>query len=429
MTDYSQWSMNVQNESILMSWRFHAASVNLRQFVSFMRMMHTKRPVNIERIESMGLLAVKLAQAYALRSDFLPSAKTKKLQTLYQKAAEIPTEDSQRWLHEKAPEQFFDRIDQIDPEPLASASVGQVHHAILDGERKVVVKIIKGEFERTFRRDLKRLRRYFRMMLLMYPRLGRVANPMGVLRHVEQYTLAELDLRNEIEGAKVLEKIRDEMATKFPMPRLNVPTFHEELSNRWILVSDLIEGPTMEERLSTGQASWDDLLDLFRIQGAFMFGIGTFHGDLHPGNVILQDDGSFFFLDNAAVSTAPERVRKSLYGFFDHLSRGHLEASYESLLGMSVVEIQGKRLERYRSGMATLYDGFVGTTVAETSLTRQMMETVKMAVRAGCKFDEQTFPVIKSLMFMDGMVLRASPEIDLITQMGPALDEFKKVTT
>ena len=79
--------------------------------------------------------------------------------------------------------------------------------------------------------------------------------------------------------------------------------------------------------------------------------------------------------------------------------------------------------------MEALYNGFVGTTVAETSLTRQMMETVKMAVRAGCKFDEQTFPVIKSLMFMDGMVLRACPEIDLITQMGPALDEFKKVTT
>jgi len=394
-----------------------------------MRMMHTKRPVDIDRIQSMGLLAVKLAQAYALRSDFLPVSKTEKLQTLYQRAAEIPPEDSHQWLQERAPEGFFDRISQLDWEPFASASVGQVHHAILDGNRKVVVKVIKGDFERTFRRDLKRLRRYLRIMLMMHPKLGRVANPMGILRHVEQYTLAELDLRNEIEGANRLKEIKDELASVFPMPRLKFPTFHATLSNQWVLVSDLIDGPTMEERLTNNKASWEDLLDLFRIQGAYLFGVGTFHGDLHPGNVILQDDGSFHFLDNAAISTAPERVRNSLFRFFDDLSSGNLEESYSSLLGMSVNQIKGKRLARYTTGMMNLYDGFVGTTVAETSLTRQMMETVKMAVRAGCKFDEQTFPVIKSLMFMDGMVLRTCPDIDLITQMGPALNEFKNVTS
>ena len=94
---------------------------------------------------------------------------------------------------------------------------------------------------------------------------------------------------------------------------------------------------------------------------------------------------------------------------------------------MSVKDLSGKRLAKYNAGMAAMYDGFLGTSVAEKSLTRQMMQTVKMAVRSGCDFDEATFPVIKSLMFMDGMVLRGSPDIDLISEMKPALDEFSVV--
>ena len=74
--------------------------------------------------------------------------------------------------------------------------------------------------------------------------------------------------------------------------------------------------------------------------------------------------------------------------------------------------------------MNELYDGFVGTSVSEVSLTEQMMKTVKAAVLAGCAFGEEAFPIIRSLMYMDGMVLKGHPHVDLISSMGPYLDEF-----
>jgi ubiquinone biosynthesis protein len=74
--------------------------------------------------------------------------------------------------------------------------------------------------------------------------------------------------------------------------------------------------------------------------------------------------------------------------------------------------------------MHELYDGFVGTSVSEVSLTEQMMKTVKASVLAGCSFGEDAFPIIRSLMYMDGMVLKGHPEVDLISAMGPYLDEF-----
>jgi len=69
----------------------------------------------------------------------------------------------------------------------------------------------------------------------------------------------------------------------------------------------------------------------------------------------------------------------------------------------------------------------VGTSVSEVSLTQQMMKTVRTAVLAGCTFGEEAFPIIRSLMYMDGMVLRSHPDVDLISSMGPHLDAFKAI--
>jgi ubiquinone biosynthesis protein len=91
---------------------------------------------------------------------------------------------------------------------------------------------------------------------------------------------------------------------------------------------------------------------------------------------------------------------------------------------MADVKPTGTTLQNYYSSMYELYDGFVGTSVSETSLTEQMMRTIKAAVIAGCSFGEDAFPIIRSLMYMDGMVLKGFPDVDLISSMGPYLDEF-----
>ena len=94
------------------------------------------------------------------------------------------------------------------------------------------------------------------------------------------------------------------------------------------------------------------------------------------------------------------------------------------MLTMADVTPSGDTLETYYNSMNELYDGFVGTSVSEVSLTEQMMKTVRAAVLAGCSFGEDAFPIIRSLMYMDGMVQKGHPEVDLISSMGPYLDEF-----
>ena len=401
--------------------------MRLLTFARFIRMITKKGPADIDKIQNMGLLAVKLTQIFALRPDLLSEEKCHQLQSLYQRANSIPKEDSMKLIHERAPSGFLDAFESFEEEPFAAASIGQVHRGTLKDGSEVVVKIIKADFEKSFRKDVARMRRWLRIGLFLNPRLRKVGNPVGLLQHVENYTLRELDLRNEIQGAELLRNKAKEVENQFPMPLLKFPKVWPELSNRHILVMEHIKAPTLESRLSNKDLSWEDLLQLFRIHGAYMFGIGTFHGDLHPGNAMVDEKGMFTFIDTGAISHAPESVRSALFGFFYYLAKGELEEAFEAMLTMADTPPTGEAKARYMQEMHETYDGFVGKSVSEVSLTQQMMKTVRIAVLAGCRFGEEAFPIIRSLMYMDGMGLRGHPDVDLISSMGPYLDEFASI--
>ena len=398
--------------------------MKLGTFLRFFRQLKGKKPVDIDAIQSMGLLAVKLGQIFALRPDLIEPERCIELQQLYSRAATIPEEDSQQLLDRFAPEGFMDHFESIEMRPFAAASIGQIHRAVMTDGTKVVIKIIKSDFEASFKRDVQRMKRWIRMGLFFNPRLRKVGNPIGLLAHIEDYTLRELNLLNEIDGRNQLLAQAEAIEHHFPMPKLKFPKVWEHLSNQHILVMEEITHPTLEDHLEAGTLTWPDMLDLFRIHGAFMFGIGTFHGDLHPGNAMMDGEGNFVFIDTGAICNAPEHVRNALFGFFYFLARGELKNAFDAMLTMAAVQPTGATLQTYYDSMNELYDGFVGTSVSEVSLTEQMMKTVKAAVLAGCAFGEEAFPIIRSLMYMDGMVLKGHPSVDLISSMGPYLDEF-----
>lgn len=391
-----------------------------------MRQIMRKKPADLEWIQKQGLMAVKLAQIFALRPDLLGEEKCNQLQQLYQHAASIPPEDWESTLKEKAIEGFFDNFEWIDEKPLAAASVGQVHRARLNNGDDVVIKFVKQANAKEFRKEVDRMKSWLRIFLVLSPRLRKVGNPMALLNHVADYTTRELDLRNEIHGANELKSIQDKIAEDFPTTMLRFPKYYPEISNENVLVSEFIEGMSLEEGIENKSLSWETLLELFRIHGAYLFGIGTFHGDLHPGNCIIDTEGRFVFIDNGAICHAPSFVNRSLFNFFEHLSRQEMHSAFMSLLDMTTKKPTGKKMQKYLKRMSEIYTDFEKKPVGQQSLTRIMMQTVKAAVElANAEFGEEAFPIIRALMYLDGLVIRTHPEVLLIKSMGPYLDEFK----
>ena len=392
-----------------------------------MRQITRDKPADLDWIQKKGLLAVKLAQIFALRPDIIGVKKCEQLQLLYEQAAVIPQEDVNAIIKKMATPEFHENISEFSQEPLASASVGQVHLGKLKSGETVAIKVIKYDHKSSFKKDIKKMRRWLRFAIMFSPKLRKVGNPLALLAHVEDYTLRELDLMNEVKGAEQLMEIKNNLKTKFPMPLLKVPKYWKRLSNENILVSEFIEGDTLRKRIDKKNISWDEMLQLFRIHGAYMFGVGTFHGDLHPGNCIIDKDGKFVFIDNSAICDAPKHVSNALFGFFNYLSASEKNKAYDALLTMSEKATKDDKKEYYRE-MEKIYDGFEQRSVGEISLTRIMMQTVKAAViKAKADFGEKSFPIIRSLMYMDGMVVRTHPKKKLILEMGPYLKEFESI--
>lgn len=401
--------------------------MRLFTFSRFMYQILRKRPANLKWIQNQGLLAVKLSQIFALRPDLLSIEKCKQLQTLYGQASTIPSEDVHSILKQKAPVEFHESIEWFDEEPLAAASVGQVHRARLNTGEEVVVKIIKANHKSKFKKDVHRMKRWLKILILFSPKLRKVGNPIALLNHVEDYTLRELDLNNEIKGGNRLKQIQSDLSEDFPMPRLQFPKYWDNLSNEDVLVSEFIDGKTLEEGIRSQSLEWDYLIELFRIHGAYMFGVGTFHGDLHPGNCIINKEGNFVFIDNGAICDAPRNISISLFNFFENLSNNNKDDAYEALLNLADNRPTDKKIEKFKKNMESIYDGFEDRSVGQQSLTEVMMKTVRAAVEdAGADFGEEAFPIIRSLMYMDGLVIRTHPDVKLILEMGPSLDEFRE---
>jgi ubiquinone biosynthesis protein len=396
----------------------------------FARLIHSiygrggKLP-DLDWIQSLGLLAVKLGQVHALRIDFLDREKCEHLALLYRHNASLPSGDFLKLLRDSAVPGFLDHFEEIETEALASASVGQVHRARLKTGESVVIKAVKRDVRAQFIADAASLRRLFKLAGFLYPKLRRVGDPVGILSDIEEYTLSELDLRHEVDGQKTLRSIYAEHRDTFDLSKLAFAAVHEPLCNENVMVSEFMPGPSFDELLTSGKLQYERLLDLFHIHGFYMFCVGTFHGDMHPGNVLLAG-GRLCFIDTGYIGHVGPKIRRGLFDFFAALSEYDYPRCAAALNRMSETEISGKAFDTFKNEFAVLYADFANAPVGKVSLTRKMMQTIKLGVHSGMTFEKGIFAIIRSLMYLDGMVLRCNPEAVLLRDMRRFIAQFEK---
>lgn len=390
--------------------------MNILSFLNLLRMIYGGKKPDIVKIQKMGLLAVKIAQVHALRIDFLSEATCLELSKLYRANIPIKTEDALKDIDRS-------KFSWIDEKPLATASVGQVYRARLVSGEEVVIKVIKSDFKKRFEKDVASLKRFFKIIIFFYPKLAKVFDPIGIIEHIEDYTLRELNLKNEIEGHELLYNIYKKNSSLYDLSDMKFPKIYREISSESVMVSEFIPGKTFDEILDRDM-DYSRLLMLFKIHGFFMFTIGTFHGDIHPGNLMFYNE-KIYFIDTGAIGHVSEKLSKGLLNFFNALCVYDYEGCALRLNEMAETGIAGQAFEKFSDKFKILYSDFREKSVGEVSLTKKMMETIKLGVNSGMSFEKGMFSIIKSLMFLDGMVLRCNPQARLMEDMREFLQEFK----
>jgi predicted unusual protein kinase regulating ubiquinone biosynthesis (AarF/ABC1/UbiB family) len=267
---------------------------------------HRRRAERLTRtLADLGPTFVKLAQVFGARADILPEPYLSAIGTLADQVPALGPGVAQAVVERELGKPVSVLFERFDPEPLAAASLGQVHRARYAG-REVVVKVLRPGVEEMVRRDLDISFRILFLLNLLFPNHHSRAMSAIVSEFAKRIS-GELDFREEARNAEML---RRNFAAD---PRIVVPGVVPELTRRRVLVLEYIEGTRidrLQERLASGELSLHGLIEtIVEMYVKMMLEDGLFHADPHAGNLLVDARGRLVLLDFGMVLQVERELR------------------------------------------------------------------------------------------------------------------------
>jgi len=256
-------------------------------------------------IEELGPTYIKFGQIMSTRRELLPPELIEELQKLQDQVAPLPFEEIRPVIQRYCPnlEECFDIIEE---EPVAAASLSQVHRAVMRDGRVVALKVQRPGIVDLIETDILILQSLARRVESLFPAL-RVYNLRGMVDEFSVQTRRELDFAQDGMNA---DRLRRNMRG---IPGVKIPRVHWEISGPCLLAMDYVEGVRIDDVAAIRAFGLfpEDIADLgFSAYIQQIFVDGFFHGDPHPGNLLVTRRGEVVFLDYGIVGVLrPERRR------------------------------------------------------------------------------------------------------------------------
>lgn len=286
-----------------------------RRFVLFGRPARRSEAAHLRRAErltttlaELGPTYIKLAQVFAARADILPEPYLGAVSTLHDRVPPLAPGVAEGVVREALGPDAMRLFDRFDSEPLAAASLGQVHRASYGG-REVVVKVLRPGVEELVRSDLDASFRVLFVLNILFPN-HHVRAMTAIVNEFAKHIWDELDFREEGRNAETLKRNFAADA------RVVVPEVVEGLTRRRVLVLEYIEGTRidrLQDRLASGELRLHDLVALLvETYIKMMLEDGFFHADPHFGNLLVDPQGRLVLLDFGMVVRVEQEVRRRI---------------------------------------------------------------------------------------------------------------------
>lgn len=276
-------------------------------------------------------LFIKVGQLVSILSSVLPADFREELETLQDQIPPRPWAEIRARLHTELGRDPVELFRELETEPIAAASLAQVHAGRLADGRRVAVKVQHLGIERLAELDLRAARRILAIVGLFTGARG-----LDVLfEEVSQMIREELDFVSEADHIDVIAaNFRDD-------PSVGTPTVLRELSTSRVLVTTFVDGVkvTDVETLDAKGVDRPDLAErLLRAYCQMIFIDGVYHADPHPGNIFVDDGGRIVFVDFGAMGKLSERMRSGIPTFLEAVLRRDRDAILRSLERMGFVQ-------------------------------------------------------------------------------------------
>ncbi len=370
----------------------------------------------VEMLEDLGPTFVKFGQILSTRPDLIPAEFIHRLQALQDHVAAVPADDIHRTIELSLGRPVADVFAAFDDVPLASASIAQVHAARLGDGTNVVVKVQRPGLRPVIDADLSLLRFLVEQVVTIFPE-AEAFDLRGMVLEFETSLRRELDFDIERQS---LERVRRNFKDK---PRIHIPAVFPELCGRQVLTMERIRGRKLtaldneEERRDVAHAYLDAAYQM-------LFHDGFFHGDLHPGNVFVEDDGKLGIIDFGMVGRLSRQNRERLVDVLYSLMTEDLEnvARLWFAIGRPGTSVDYAAFES--EVVDVLERHIVGRELDQWDLAAFFRDLAAGAVKHGIRLPSDFTMMFKAMVTTEGLARSVAAGINPVEAARPYIERL-----
>ena len=370
-------------------------------------------------LETLGPIFVKFGQLLSTRRDLIPTDIADELAKLQDQVPPFPSNQAVAILEESFGKPLHDVFSVFDETPVASASVAQVHFAVLPGGREVAVKILRPGISEVIGHDVALLD-ICAGLIERWWEDGKRLKPRLVIAEFEKYLHDELDLMREAAHASELR--RNFADAKL----LLVPEVYWDWCSERVMVMERMHGIPVSQIAALRSAGVDlrklaaNGVEIFYTQ---VFRDGFFHADMHPGNILVQPDGRYVAMDFGIMGTLTDTdknyLAQNFIAFFNRDYRRVAELHIES--GWAPAET---RVDEFESAIRAVCEPIFDKPLREVSFGRVLLRLFQTSRRFGIEIQPQLVLLQKTLLNIEGLGLQLDPDLDLWTTAKPWLERW-----
>lgn len=378
------------------------------------------RGVRIRRsLEDLGPIFVKFGQILSTRRDLLPDDIAIELAQLQDNVPAFPGAQARAMIEKTLGKPVTELFAAFDEQPLASASIAQVHTATLHDGRQVIVKVVRPNILKIIRRDLDLLYTVAGLAARFWAD-GKRLRPVEVVAEFEKNLLDELDLMREASSASMLRR------NFSGSDLLYVPEIHWPLTRRDVMVMERIHGTPVSD-IDALKAQGVDLKQLsehgVEIFFTQVFRDNFFHADMHPGNIFVEPSGRYVAVDFGIMGTLSHDDQHYLAGNF----LAFFQRDYRKVAELHVESgwvPEGTRVEEFEAAIRTVCEPIFERPLKDISFGLLLLRLFQTARRFNMEIQPQLVLLQKTLLNIEGLGRQLYPELDLWQTAKPYLERW-----
>lgn len=368
-------------------------------------------------LEELGPTFVKFGQMLSLRPDLIPHEFVEEFRKLQDSVPGFSFQEVESVVIDELGSPVDELFYSFDRDPIAAASIAQVHKAVLDG-KDVVVKLQRPRIGDTIEADLDILFNLARLVTKHIPE-SQLYNPVGIVEEFAKAIRKELDFA--VEGRNM-----DKFAKNFEDdPIVCVLRVYWDFSSKKILIMDFVKGTKVSEldeklsdevRLDLAEKIAESCLKQILVHGFF-------HADPHPGNILVIRNEKIAFLDFGIMGRVDDYLKEKLGGMFIGIIQKDTDRIIDEFLDIGMVD-EETSLSDFREDIEGLIETYYGTTLGQVNVSVMMNEALKVALRHRIRIPTDFVLLIKALVTVEGVCRQLNPAFNLTEVSKPFVESL-----